>query len=44
MDVACGGDFTELRCCHSVAVSGRYVLKSKLADIPAGPREEDCHE
>jgi len=44
MGVAFGGDFTKLRCCHPVAASGRYVLKSKLADVPAGPREEDCHE
>jgi phasin len=37
MRVAFGGAFTRLRCCHSIAVSGRYVLKSKLADVPPVP-------
>jgi hypothetical protein len=37
MGVAFGGDFTRLRCCHPIAVSGRYVLKSKLADVPPVP-------
>jgi hypothetical protein len=37
MRVAFGGDFTRLRCRHPIAVSGRYVLKSKLADVPPVP-------
>jgi hypothetical protein len=37
MNVAFGGDFIRLCCCHPAEASGRYVLNGRLADVPAGP-------